>query len=86
MFLPSLGRLPRCWKPLSLLSCDFYTVVKLNEHSPPRSISHFLPSCKCPSSGASSPKGLSHLSLLDVGLLSTNLINVSHPALTVLNQ
>lgn len=39
MFLPSLGRLPRCWKPLSLLCCDFYAVVKLNEHSPPRSIS-----------------------------------------------
>lgn len=48
--------------------------------------SRFLPFCKCLSSDASSPKGLAHLSLLNTGLLSTNLINVSHPALAMLSQ
>lgn len=48
--------------------------------------SRFLSFCKCLYSDASSPKGLAHLSFLNTGLLSTNLINVSHPALTMLSQ
>lgn len=85
MFLPSPERLPWCWKSLSLLRCDFYAMVKPNEQGPPRSVSSSS-LCECFSSGASSLKGLTHLSLLNVGLLSANLVNMSHPPLAMLSQ
>lgn len=47
---------------------------------------HLLPFCECFSSDASSLKGLAHLSLLNIGLLSANLVNVSHPPLATLSQ
>lgn len=76
---PGAGSLCLYFAMISVLWLSLMSTVLLGA-------SCFLPFCKCLSSDASSPKGLAHLSLLNVGLISANLINVSHPALAMLNQ
>lgn len=70
--------------------CLYFAVISM----PPLSLmskvllgaSHLLPFCECVSSDASALKGLTHLSLLNIGLLSANPVNVSHPPLAMLSQ